>query len=72
MDLRGYLLDAGPGLGKTINSIALMELLGADKIIVVCPKKQLSTYGKKPLIVFIVNHRLIIFLLILSRVVKLN
>ena len=39
MDLRGYLLDAGPGLGKTINSIALMELLGADKIIVVCPKK---------------------------------
>lgn len=39
MDLKGYLLDAGPGLGKTINSIALMELLGADKIIVVCPKK---------------------------------
>lgn len=39
MDLRGYLLDAGPGLGKTINSIALMELLGADKIIVICPKK---------------------------------
>lgn len=39
MDLRGYLLDAGPGLGKTINSIALMELLCADKIIVVCPKK---------------------------------
>lgn len=39
MDLRGYLLDAGPGLGKTINSIALMEILGADKIIVVCPKK---------------------------------
>lgn len=39
MDLRGYLLDAGPGLGKTINSIGLMELLGADKIIVVCPKK---------------------------------
>lgn len=39
MDLRGYLLDAGPGLGKTINSIALMELLGTDKIIVVCPKK---------------------------------
>lgn len=39
MDLRGYLLDAGPGLGKTINSIALMELLGADKVIVICPKK---------------------------------
>lgn len=39
MDLKGYLLDAGPGLGKTINSIALMELLGADKIIVICPKK---------------------------------
>lgn len=39
MDLKGYLLDAGPGLGKTINSIALMEILGADKVIVICPKK---------------------------------
>ena len=39
MDLRGYLLDAGGGLGKSIISIGLLEVLGADKIIVVCRKK---------------------------------
>ena len=36
--LRGYLLSFDQGLGKTITSIALMEALGKEKIIILCPK----------------------------------
>lgn len=42
LGLNGYLLDAGPGLGKTLTSISLMEILGVDTIIVVCPKKAVN------------------------------
>lgn len=42
LDLKGYLLDAGPGEGKTILSISLMEILNIDTIIVICPKKAVN------------------------------
>lgn len=42
LGLNGYLLDAPPGSGKSISSISLMEILGADTIIVVCPKKAVN------------------------------
>lgn len=42
LGLNGYLLDAGPGLGKTLTSISLMEILDIDTIIVVCPKKAVN------------------------------
>lgn len=42
LGLNGYLLDAGAGLGKTILSISLAEMLDADTIIVVCPKKAVN------------------------------
>lgn len=42
LGLNGYLLDAPPGAGKTTASISLMEVLDADTIIVVCPKKAVN------------------------------
>lgn len=42
LGLNGYLLDAPPGSGKSISSISLMEILGVDTIIVVCPKKAVN------------------------------
>ena len=36
--LRGYLLSFEQGLGKTITALALMEALGKEKIIIICPK----------------------------------
>lgn len=42
LGLNGYLLDAGAGLGKTILAISLAEMLDADTIIVVCPKKAVN------------------------------
>ena len=36
--LRGYLLSFSQGLGKTITSVALMEALGKERVIVICPK----------------------------------
>lgn len=39
LGLKGYLLDAGPGLGKTVTALAIAELLDVERIIVVCPKK---------------------------------
>lgn len=39
LELRGYLLDAPAGSGKSYCSLALMEMLDIDTIIVVCPKK---------------------------------
>nr|DAM55171.1 MAG TPA: Chromatin remodeling complex ATPase [Caudoviricetes sp.] len=42
LGLNGYLLDAPPGAGKTAASISLMEVLDADTIIVVCPKKAVN------------------------------
>ena len=42
LGLNGYLLDAPPGSGKSISSISLMEVLGIDTIIVVCPKKAVN------------------------------
>ena len=37
-DLRGFYLTAPPGSGKTLSALMLRELLGLDKLIVVCPK----------------------------------
>lgn len=42
LGLKGYLLNAGPGEGKTILSISLMEMLGIDTIIVISPKKAVN------------------------------
>ena len=36
--LRGYLLSFSQGLGKTITSVALMEALNKDRVVVICPK----------------------------------
>lgn len=44
--LRGYLLSFEQGLGKTITSLALMEALGKEKIIIFCPKNTMrETWG---------------------------
>lgn len=42
LELRGYLLDAPAGSGKSYCSLALMEMLDIDTIIVVCPKKAVN------------------------------
>lgn len=42
LGLKGYLLDATMGSGKSINSVALMEILDIDTIIVICPKKAVN------------------------------
>lgn len=42
LGLNGYLLDAAAGSGKTFLSISLAEMLDADTIIVVCPKKAVN------------------------------
>lgn len=42
LGLKGYLLDAGPGEGKTIISISLMEMLNIDTIIAIVPKKAVN------------------------------
>lgn len=39
--LRGLLLAAPPGTGKTYTAIALCECAGAERVIVVCPKNAL-------------------------------
>lgn len=39
LDLKGYLLDAPPGAGKSYGSLALMEMLNIDTVIIICPKK---------------------------------
>ena len=43
LGLNGYLLSAKPGAGKTINSLALMETLDSDTIVVIAPKKSINT-----------------------------
>lgn len=42
LGLKGYLLDAPMGSGKTQSSISLMEILDIDTIIVICPKKAVN------------------------------
>lgn len=42
LDLKGYLLDAPAGAGKSYGSLALMEMLDVDTIIVICPKKAVN------------------------------
>ena len=47
--LKGHLLDAKPGTGKTIASLILMESLKADTIIVVSPKNAVIDVWKETL-----------------------
>ena len=42
LGLKGYLLDAQSGSGKTITSISLMETLNIDTIIAIVPKKAVN------------------------------
>lgn len=42
LELKGYLLDAPAGSGKSYCSLALMEMLDIDTIIVICPKKAVN------------------------------
>lgn len=42
LDLKGYLLDAPAGAGKSYGSLALMEMLDIDTTIVICPKKAVN------------------------------
>jgi hypothetical protein len=46
-DLKGMLLAAAPGSGKTLTSLALAECLRSDIIIVICPKVALDTVWLK-------------------------
>lgn len=54
--LRGYLLSASAGSGKTYQSLVLAECLGSDLIVVICPKNaidrvwrnEVNTLYKKP------------------------
>ena len=36
--LRGYMLDAGPGTGKTVTDLVLGDCLGANKVVIISPK----------------------------------
>lgn len=45
--LKGLLLAAAPGTGKTFASLALAECLNSDIIVVVCPKNALDTVWLK-------------------------
>ena len=42
LSLKGYLLDAPPGAGKSYGSLALMEMLDIDTVIIICPKKAVN------------------------------
>ena len=42
LSLKGYLLDAPPGAGKSYGSLALMEMLNIDTVIIICPKKAVN------------------------------
>lgn len=47
--LRGHLLSAVPGAGKTMNSLYLMECLGMDTVIIISPKNALEDVWVKTL-----------------------
>ncbi len=49
LDLRGLLLDAEPGTGKTFMSLALTTGLKADKVIIICPLPTVDNVWKKSL-----------------------
>lgn len=36
--LKGYMLDAGPGTGKTVTDLVVADCLHADKVIIISPK----------------------------------
>ena len=36
--LRGYMLDAGPGTGKTVTDLVVADCLHADKVVIISPK----------------------------------
>lgn len=40
--LKGYLLDAGPGTGKTVTNLILGAALNADKVIILTPKNAIN------------------------------
>lgn len=59
--LRGYLLSFSQGLGKTITSVALMEALGKERVVVICPKNTMvetwkshfQRFYKKPQTIYV-------------------
>ena len=53
--LRGYLLSFEQGLGKTITSLALMEALGKDKVVIICPKNTMIETWQKHIETFYNN-----------------
>lgn len=50
LKLRGYILDAAPGSGKTITSLALALCLKADVTIIVCPKNAVYEVWEKTIL----------------------
>lgn len=53
--LRGYLLSFEQGLGKTITALALMEALGKDKVVIICPKNTMIETWQKHIETFYNN-----------------
>lgn len=59
--LRGYLLSFSQGLGKTVTSVALMEALNKERVIVICPKNTMvetwkahfERFYKKPQTIYV-------------------
>lgn len=50
MGLRGYLLDAEPGTGKTATSLMLMEMVDGGPTMVVCPIKAMNRAWEKTIV----------------------
>lgn len=42
-NLNGYMLDAGAGSGKTVTDMIVGECLGADHVVILCPKNSINT-----------------------------
>lgn len=50
MGLRGYLLDAEPGTGKTATSLMLMEMVDSNPTMIICPIKAMHRAWEKTIV----------------------